>query len=79
MNTAPTFDVAYLVLSGTARFVVEFWRVNPKIYLGDHFSNAQMAALGSVLVGGLILTLVRHKVPVGGPAPMPERLEESPA
>jgi len=69
----------YLVLSGTARFLVEFWRVNPKIYLGNHFSNAQMAALGSVLVGGLIVTLVRRKVPVGGPAPMPERLEESPA
>jgi phosphatidylglycerol---prolipoprotein diacylglyceryl transferase len=69
----------YLVLSGLARFSVEFWRINPKLYLGSHFSNAQMAALGSVLAGGIILLAVRGRVPVGGPAAMAVRLEESAA
>jgi phosphatidylglycerol:prolipoprotein diacylglycerol transferase len=69
----------YLVLSGLARFTVEFFRINPPLYLGKHFSNAQMAALGSVLVGTIVLMLVQSKEPVGGPAPMPVRLEESAA
>lgn len=42
----------YLVLSGLARFAVEFWRINPKLYWG--MSNAQVAALGSMLVGVLV-------------------------
>lgn len=69
----------YLVLSGLARFTVEFFRINPPLYLGKHFSNAQMAALGSVLAGTIILLLVQSKKPVGGPAAMPVRLEESAA
>jgi phosphatidylglycerol:prolipoprotein diacylglycerol transferase len=69
----------YLVLSGIARFTVEFWRINPKNYIGNHFSNAQMAALGTILVGTLILALVWRREPVGGPAPMPATLQESPA
>src|SRR5215469_2529611 len=36
----------YLVLSGVGRFLVEFVRVNPKLYLG--MSNAQVAALGTI-------------------------------
>ena len=43
----------YLVLSGVARFVVEFWRINPKLYAG--MSNAQVAALGSVLAGAVLM------------------------
>ena len=39
----------YLVLSGPARFLVEFWRINPKLYWG--MSNAQVAAVLSVLIG----------------------------
>jgi phosphatidylglycerol---prolipoprotein diacylglyceryl transferase len=39
----------YLMLSGTARFLVEFVRRNPKIIWG--LSNAQLASLGSVLAG----------------------------
>jgi phosphatidylglycerol:prolipoprotein diacylglycerol transferase len=39
----------YLVLTGTARFLVEFVRRNPKILWG--LSNAQLASLGSVVVG----------------------------
>lgn len=39
----------YLVLSGIARFLVEFVRRNPKILWG--LSNAQLASAGAVLVG----------------------------
>jgi phosphatidylglycerol:prolipoprotein diacylglycerol transferase len=69
----------YLVLSGLARFTVEFFRINPKLYVGSHFSNAQMAALGSVVVGAIVLLIVQSKEPVGGPAAMPVRFEESAA
>lgn len=43
----------YLMLSGIARFLVEFIRRNPKILWG--LSNAQLASLGSVLVGAAIV------------------------
>ncbi len=43
----------YLVLSGIGRFLVEFVRVNPRIYWG--MSNAQVAALLSVAAGGLLM------------------------
>ncbi len=51
----------YLVLSGLGRFLVEFVRINPKLYWG--MSNAQVAALGSVVVGGAVMALARKKVP----------------
>jgi len=55
----------YLILSGTARFLVEFIRRNPKILW--HLSNAQLASAGSVIVGvGLVLWASRR--PVDSPA-----------
>jgi phosphatidylglycerol:prolipoprotein diacylglycerol transferase len=39
----------YLMLTGTARFLVEFVRRNPKVLWG--LSNAQLASAGSVLAG----------------------------
>jgi phosphatidylglycerol:prolipoprotein diacylglycerol transferase len=45
----------YLLLSGIGRFLVEFVRINPKLYFGHTMSNAQVAALISVLIGGLVL------------------------
>jgi phosphatidylglycerol:prolipoprotein diacylglycerol transferase len=48
----------YLVLSGLGRFLVEFVRINPKLYLG--MSNAQVAALGSVLVGAVVMLVARR-------------------
>lgn len=51
----------YLVLSGLGRFLVEFVRINPKLYWG--MSNAQVAALGSVLLGAAVMALARKKVP----------------
>lgn len=44
----------YLVLSGIGRFLVEFVRVNPKLYFGHTMSNAQVAALGSIVAGILL-------------------------
>jgi len=50
----------YLILTGTARFLVEFIRRNPKVLFG--LSNAQLASFGSVIVGiGLIAWAVTHK------------------
>lgn len=43
----------YLVLTGTARFLVEFIRRNPKVLWG--LSNAQLASAGSVIAGALLL------------------------
>jgi phosphatidylglycerol:prolipoprotein diacylglycerol transferase len=44
-----------LVLSGVARFLIEFLRRNPKVLW--HLSNAQLASLLSV-VAGLVLILI---------------------
>jgi phosphatidylglycerol:prolipoprotein diacylglycerol transferase len=43
----------YLALSGVARFLVEFVRRNPKIIWG--LSNAQLASLGSVVAGIVLI------------------------
>ncbi|QMV17445.1 prolipoprotein diacylglyceryl transferase [Granulicella sp. 5B5] len=43
----------YLILSGIGRFLVEFVRINPKLYWG--MSNAQVAAIGSILLGILAM------------------------
>ncbi|HEX3966956.1 MAG TPA: prolipoprotein diacylglyceryl transferase family protein [Edaphobacter sp.] len=48
----------YLVLSGLGRFLVEFVRINPKLYLG--MSNAQVAALGSVVMGAVVMLVARR-------------------
>jgi phosphatidylglycerol:prolipoprotein diacylglycerol transferase len=47
----------YLILSGIARFLVEFIRINPKIYWG--MSNAQLASLGSILAGILFVAAAK--------------------
>ncbi|HEY5330464.1 MAG TPA: prolipoprotein diacylglyceryl transferase family protein [Acidobacteriaceae bacterium] len=44
----------YLMLSGFGRFLVEFVRINPKLYFGHTMSNAQVAALGSVVCGAVV-------------------------
>jgi phosphatidylglycerol:prolipoprotein diacylglycerol transferase len=61
----------YLVLTGTARFIVEFWRINPKLYFHHTMSNAQVAALGSAVVGTLLVAAVWRNVAVGGEASHP--------
>jgi phosphatidylglycerol---prolipoprotein diacylglyceryl transferase len=55
----------YLLLSGLARFLVEFVRVNPRLYWG--MSNAQVAALGSVVVGLIVMVATRRGAVVVSP------------
>jgi phosphatidylglycerol:prolipoprotein diacylglycerol transferase len=45
----------YLLLSGIGRFLVEFVRINPKLYFGHMMSNAQVAAMGSVVAGIVVM------------------------
>ena len=49
----------YLVLSGAARFAVEFWRINPKLYWG--MSNAQVAAVLSVIAGLVVIGVAQAR------------------
>src|SRR5579863_8307085 len=50
----------YLLLTGTARFLVEFIRRNPRIWLG--LSNAQLASAGSIVFGiGLLAWAATRK------------------
>jgi phosphatidylglycerol:prolipoprotein diacylglycerol transferase len=51
----------YLTLSGIGRFLVEFVRINPKIYFHGTMSNAQVAALASTLVGLIVLGLAQAR------------------
>lgn len=56
----------FFVLSGLSRFLVEFIRLNPRIYWG--MSNAQVASLASIAVGLVLLLLVTRSQRVH-PAP----------
>lgn len=52
----------YLLLTGVARFLIEFIRINPKSFLGI-FSNAQTASLVSILAGIFLFWSRRHRRP----------------
>ncbi len=45
----------YLVLAGLMRFIVEFWRINPRVDLG--LSEAQLISLALIAVGLLLLAI----------------------
>jgi prolipoprotein diacylglyceryl transferase len=49
----------FLILSGVARFLVEFIRINPRIFLG--MSNAQVSALITALAGLILLVIARRR------------------
>ena len=49
----------YLVLSGVARFLVEFIRINPRSVFG--LTNAQAASLLSILAGAVLLLRVKRR------------------
>lgn len=55
----------YLVLSGLGRFLVEFVRINPKLYWG--MSNAQVAAIGSMVVGAVVMLVAWRRSVVTTP------------
>jgi phosphatidylglycerol---prolipoprotein diacylglyceryl transferase len=71
-NALPVGQITgeYLVLSGIARFLVEFIRINPRIYWG--MSNAQVASLGSIAAGILLVVWARrHSTTASAPEVMP--------
>jgi len=63
----------YLVLSGIGRFLVEFVRVNPRLYFHGTMSNAQVAAAASALGGVAVIALAQAKHVSWTPALAPER------
>lgn len=59
---AGTVFAWYLILSGVARFFVEFIRINPRHqWLFFDLTNAQAASLVSILAGAILFALVRNK------------------
>jgi phosphatidylglycerol:prolipoprotein diacylglycerol transferase len=59
----------YLLLTGVARFLVEFIRRNPKVLWG--LSNAQLASAGAALAGIALIWWAANR-PAELPAPVPE-------
>ena len=51
--------VGYLILTGMARFLMEFIRINPRSFFG--LSNAQTASVASILIGLIVLWRVKAK------------------
>src|SRR3984893_12032697 len=49
----------YLILTGIARFLIEFIRINPRSFFG--LSNAQAASLASILAGAVLLWRIKSK------------------
>jgi phosphatidylglycerol---prolipoprotein diacylglyceryl transferase len=47
----------YLILTGVARFLIEFIRINPPAFYG--LSNAQTASLLSIVIGTILLWRIR--------------------
>jgi len=47
----------YLILTGVARFLIEFIRINPRSFFG--LSNAQTASLASIVIGFLLFWRIR--------------------
>ena len=51
----------YLILTGMARFLIEFIRINPRSFFG--MSNAQTASLASIVLGIVLLRRTKSEVP----------------
>ncbi|MGA2409341.1 MAG: prolipoprotein diacylglyceryl transferase [Candidatus Binataceae bacterium] len=49
----------YLILAGLERFVVEFWRINPRVLWG--LTEAQLISAGMILTGTVILLLMQAR------------------
>src|SRR3984957_12722688 len=50
----------YLILTGVARFLVEFIRINPHSFFG--LTNAQAASVASIILGILLLMLLARRI-----------------
>lgn len=64
----------YLLLTGIARFLVEFIRRNPKVLWG--LSNAQLASLGSAIVGTVMIVWLARRA-ASESAERPEAIERT--
>ena len=51
----------YLILTGVARFLIEFMRINPRSFFG--LSNAQTASLVSIVAGAALLWAIKSRLP----------------
>lgn len=51
----------YLAFAGFGRFLVEFVRINPRIYFHHTLSNAQVAALMAILAGAVVIIIAQLK------------------
>jgi phosphatidylglycerol---prolipoprotein diacylglyceryl transferase len=60
-NAGGQLFALYLILTGLARFLVEFIRINPPWILG--LSNAQVASLASILAGVILIVALRFTAP----------------
>jgi prolipoprotein diacylglyceryl transferase len=49
----------YLILTGAARFLIEFIRINPRSFFG--LSNAQAASAASILLGAVLLWRIKSQ------------------
>jgi phosphatidylglycerol:prolipoprotein diacylglycerol transferase len=65
----------YLVLAGAARFLVEFVRINPRVFYG--LSEAQLIAIAMMVVGGVALIVTREKGPAQSDQQPREKSEKS--
>ena len=52
---------SYLIWTGVARFLVEFIRINPKVFYG--LTNAQVVSLLSIVAGVILLLRIRNRLP----------------
>lgn len=59
----------YLACAGVGRFLVEFVRVNPKLYFHHTLSNAQVAALITVLAGVIVVGVAQSRGVETAPMP----------
>ena len=57
--SAGSVFATYLVLTGIARFLIEFIRINPRSFLG--MTNAQAASLVSIIAGIALLCMPRRE------------------
>ncbi|HWG20555.1 MAG TPA: prolipoprotein diacylglyceryl transferase [Terracidiphilus sp.] len=64
----------YLLLTGLARFSVEFLRINPHVLWG--MSNAQIASIGSTIAGIVFLVWLATRSAVAADHPAPLAIEK---
>jgi phosphatidylglycerol---prolipoprotein diacylglyceryl transferase len=64
-HSAGRITAWYLILAGFERFIVEFWRVNPRVLWC--FSEAQLISVVMIIAGALIWMMASEHVTVAEP------------